>query len=225
MISKAAKTIQFLLLVLIFLAFNQISTFWWSGLVLKLLPILWLIFVHLSQMTLTNILDLNYGKWILFGLIFSLFGDIFMYMSDFSRFLLAGIFFFTCAHVCYFRAFKTLHDIPNTWQKYIPVYILLPMICWMSTYLPDAILKMIQILYSVAILLTAIESAQSVHMTLWGFWPAIGMITFVCSDVLLFYYLFISKYTGCHAIPISLYYLAQFILTMSSQSMTKISID
>ena len=156
-----------------------------------------------------------YFYWLLAGLVFCLLGDVFLMFSQ--EWFIAGLFGFLMGHIFYTLAFTTgigfgfsLHFIGPLFLSGVLVFIaLLPHLKGM---------RLPVLLYVVIICCMAWQA--------WERWQciggtrtllaAVGTVIFIISDSILAMHRFRKPFPRAHAVGLSTYYLAQWLLALSA---------
>lgn len=158
----------------------------------------------------------NYKILIVIGILFSLFGDIFLMLPS-DQFLI-GLVCFLITHSCYIFAF--LFD--SRFGRPLWPYLLLASIAITIFELLsggiDAAMKLPVAIYAAALsFMTAQAIARRLQQKNEGSrLAAIGATLFLISDTTLAYDRFVTGFVAAHAIILSTYYAAQYLIALSA---------
>jgi len=157
----------------------------------------------------------KYKILITIGMLFSLMGDIFLMLPS-DQFLI-GLICFLITHICYIVAF--LSD--SRFGRPIWLYVLLAGIAIAIFELLsggiNAAMKFPVAIYAAALsFMTAQGIARYLqHISIGSKFAAIGAVLFMISDTTLAYDRFVTGFAAAHAIILSTYYAAQFLIARS----------
>ena len=160
----------------------------------------------------------DYLSWIFLGLLFSMFGDIFL-MLEKEKFVL-GLSSFFLAHIFYIIAFSNFIDLQNIHWWLVTLLAVPATGIWL--YLKDGVGKLIvpvsfYILIIVLMALTAghwyLQSLEAMEKV--AGLAFVGSIIFMCSDTSLSINRFKKKYSWGQFVTLSTYYLAQMFFVLS----------
>ena len=160
----------------------------------------------------------NYLSWIFLGLLFSMFGDIFL-MLEKEKFIL-GLSSFFLAHFFYIVAFTNFIDLQNIHWWLVILLLVATIVIWFylkeSTgrlLIPVSFYMGVIVLMSLAAGHWFLQSSGDLRL------PAtlafIGALIFMCSDTSLAINRFKKKYPCGQFVTLSTYYLAQIFFVLS----------
>ena len=160
----------------------------------------------------------NYLTWIFLGLLFSMFGDIFLMLEN-EKFIL-GLSSFFLAHVFYIVAFTNFIELQNIhWWLVILLSVAATGI-WF--YLKDSVGRLLVpvSLYMGVIVMMSLAAGHwflqsSGDLRLPATLAFIGALIFMCSDTSLAINRFKKKYPWGQFVTLSTYYLAQILFVLS----------
>jgi uncharacterized membrane protein YhhN len=156
--------------------------------------------------------------WILTGLIFSLFGDLFLIRSDQPRSFRKGLAAFLLAQICYIIAF-TLPVGFHYYDLLTGALLVIPFTYFYCRFRPGLNgIKIPVIIYMVAISLMVNRAVSLLFGNTFTMIRALlvssGAFFFYISDVLLAWNKFVRKFKG-NRISLALYYSAQILIALS----------
>lgn len=156
-----------------------------------------------------------YQKWILAGLVFSLFGDIFLMLPK-DRFI-PGLISFLIAHIFYIVAFSLPHGFQ--WGLFSLVIFLIYALFFFKALLPfvPGALKIAVIIYGIALMVMgwqAMERWLSLQ-NIAALFAFSGAVFFIVSDSLLALNRFKTKFNSAQLMVLSTYFLAQWLIALS----------
>jgi uncharacterized membrane protein YhhN len=160
----------------------------------------------------------NYALWIAVGLVFSLAGDILLMWPE--RFFVGGLGAFLFAHIAYLAAFTRGVKFPASWAVWI-FYLVIGtgLVLLLNASLPDG-LKATVAFYAFA-LATMAAQATGRYLLLRSraaMLAAAGGIFFMVSDGLLAVDRFRAAIPYAAVVVLVPYYVAQFLIALSTQS-------
>ncbi|MCW8850990.1 MAG: lysoplasmalogenase [Melioribacteraceae bacterium] len=177
----------------------------------KPFTIILILIIALNRVTTSN----EYQTAIILGLIFSLFGDIFLMLKK-SDLFIKGLLFFLFAHLCY------IYAVINNFGAQLNIFLIFVLLLILAVVGKFLILKtgdkkVYVFLYSCVVLFLSSQAASSYFEfpntnTLY---LLIGVILFTISDFLLAFNRFISKFSKSQIYILSTYYTAQLLIALS----------
>jgi uncharacterized membrane protein YhhN len=156
----------------------------------------------------------NYQYLILGGLVFSLFGDVFLMLPK-DRFI-AGLLSFFVAHIFYISAFAGDFGPYFGWGYLIPILIYIAV--FLKILLPHTGKMSIPVVAYALVLGAFLWQASGRGWTLGESSPAIaffGAVLFVASDSILAYDRFVKGFTFARLLTMLTYWLAQVFIALS----------
>jgi len=157
--------------------------------------------------------DSSYSTAIFIGLVFSLFGDIFLL---FENKFIWGLISFLIAHIIYTKAFYSGFSS-------LGIYIALPLLIYAAIMLSQlwsgaGKLKIPILIYMTAILLMTYQSAEMFLQSrqIAAALAFIGALFFTFSDSVLAINRFKKEFKGAQVLTLSSYYLAQWLIASST---------
>ena len=158
--------------------------------------------------------DATYQQWILLGLLFSLFGDIFLMLPG-DRFI-PGLVSFLIAHLFYIAAFSR-EIVPFDSIIFLVIFFLAA-----GLFVAYAWRHLGKMRMPVAIYATAIASMGWLAAARWdqlqspaALWGMIGAILFVISDTSLAFNRFVKRFRNAQLLILSTYFIAQYLIARS----------
>lgn len=196
---------------------SAIITIWSKHVLNKLLfmifkPLTMLLIIFLLLFTWNG--HAQYAFWILFGLIFSLVGDIFLMLS--KKYFKYGLFAFLVAHVFYIYAFTmNVHQYNYFILSIVLIYSVL-MFLYLKNSLGSNILPVAVYIIVISFMLWTAISRYLDQTNLLNLFVLTGGILFVISDTVLAINKFKKQLMFSEEIVLLTYYTAQILFVLST---------
>ena len=157
----------------------------------------------------------KYKILITIGMLFSLMGDIFLMLPS-DQFLI-GLICFLITHICYIVAFLSDSRFGHPIWPYVLLAAIAIAIFELLSGGINAAMKFPVAIYAAALsFMTAQGIARYLqHISIGSKFAAIGAVLFMISDTTLAYDRFVTGFAAAHAIILSTYYAAQFLIARS----------